>query len=105
VLDLEARTPGTRIAHHRKATLRAVTRLSAEQLKTAGRPPVDPVLIPALIAAMESVADSLLLHGKPKEATLDRAKSNALRIVAAVLGAPGDPIPPLPPPPLGSATR
>lgn len=99
VLDLEARTPGSMLARHRRATLRAVARLSEEQLKVAGRPPPDPVVIPALIAAMESLADSLLVDGKPNESTLDRARRNALRIVAAVLGAPGDPIPPLPPAP------
>jgi AcrR family transcriptional regulator len=99
VLDLEARTPGSRLARHRRATLRAVARLSEEQLKAAGRTPVDPVLIQALIAAMESVADSLLVDGRPSEAVVDRARQNALRIVAAVMAAPGDPVPPLPQPP------
>lgn len=99
VLDLQARTPGSRLARHRRATLRAVARLSEEQLKAAGRAPVDPVLIQALIAAMESVADSLLADGRPSETVVDRARWNALRIVAAVMAAPGDPVPPLPPPP------
>src|SRR6185436_712097 len=45
VLDLEARTPGSRLARHRRATLRAVARLSEDQLKAAGRTPVDPILI------------------------------------------------------------
>jgi AcrR family transcriptional regulator len=99
VLDLEARTPGSRLARHRRATLRAVARLSEDQLKAAGRSPVDPVLVQALIAAMESVADSLLADGKPSEAVIERARRNAFRVVASVLGAPGDPMPPLPPPP------
>jgi AcrR family transcriptional regulator len=99
VLDLEARTPGSRLARHRRATLRAIARLSEEQLMAAGRTPVDPVLIQALIAAMESVADSLLVDGQPSEAVVERARWNALRIVAAVMAAPGDPVPPLPPPP------
>lgn len=96
VLDLEARTPGSRLARHRRATLRAVARLSQDQLRAAGREPVDPVLVQALIAAMESVADSLLVDGGPSVAALERARRNSLRIVAAVMAAPGDPVPPLP---------
>ena len=96
VLDLEARTPGTSIARHRQATLRAMTQLTAERMKAAGRPTTDAVLITALIAAMESVADSLLIAQEVDEATLARAKQNALRIVAGALAGPGDPVPPLP---------
>jgi len=96
VLDLEARTPGTKIASHRRATLRAMTRLSTERMKAAGREPADPVLVTALIAAMESVADSLLLSPPVPEDVLDRAKQNALRIVAGALAGPNDPVPPLP---------
>jgi AcrR family transcriptional regulator len=85
VLDLEARSPGSRLARHRGAILRAVARLSGELLAAAGRPPVDPVLVPALIAAMESLADSLLVDGKPDEAALERARRNALRLFAGVI--------------------
>jgi AcrR family transcriptional regulator len=99
VLDLEARTPGTSVAHHRAATLRAMIRLSAERLRAAARPPIDPVLITALISAMESVADALLLNPNVDEQTLARANHVALRIVGAALATPGDPVPEIPGPP------
>jgi len=96
VLDLEARTPGSKIAGHRRATLRAMNRLSAERMRRAGREPTDPVLLTALIAALESVADSLLLSPPVSERTLGRARDAALRIVASALAGPGDPVPMLP---------
>jgi len=99
VLDLEARTPGSSIGHHRKATLRAMTLLSAEQMAAAGRPAVDPVMITAMISAMESVADSLLLKPDVDAATLARANHIALRIVGGALAEPGDLVPPIPGPP------
>lgn len=104
VLDLEARTPGTKIAGHRRATLKAMTELTAERMKAAGRRPADPVLITALIAAMESVADSLLLRQPVTPSALDRARRNALRIVAGALAQPGDPVPALPGPPPNRST-
>lgn len=99
VLDLEARTPGTTIAHHRKSTLKAMTQLSAEGMLQSGRDPVDPLMITALISALESVADSLLLTPDPDEATLQRALHLGLRIVGAALANPGDQLPPIPLPP------
>jgi len=96
VLDLEARTPGTTIAHHRAATLRAMTRLSAERMHAAGRPPMDPVMVVALISAQEGVADALLLTPDVSAATLARANHIALRIVGAAVASPGDPVPDIP---------
>jgi AcrR family transcriptional regulator len=96
VLDLEARTPGSKIAGHRRATLRAMARLSTERMRRAGREPTDPVLLTALIAALESVADSLLLSPPVPERTLGRARNAALRIVASALAGPTDPLPMLP---------
>jgi hypothetical protein len=46
---------------------------------------------------MESVADSLLLSSPVSDETLDRARRNALRIVAGALAAPGELVPPAPP--------
>lgn len=99
VLDLQARTPGTTIAQHRAETLRAMTRLSAERMQAAGRPPVDPLMTTALISAMESIADALLLKPTANSAALDRAINLALRIVGAALSNPGDVVPPIPGPP------
>jgi len=100
-LDVEARTPGSSIAHHRKQTLKVMTELSAGWLKQEGRPAVDPVLLLALIAALESVADALLSGSKVSEAALQRAKLVGFRIVAAALAGSGDPVPPIPRPPTG----
>ena len=99
VLDLEARTPGTRIAHHRARTLQEMSTLSAERMRAAGRGEVDPILYYGLIAAMESLADALLSKRPVRAAALERAKRNALRILAGTLGSPGDPVPPIPEPP------
>lgn len=99
VLDLEARTPGTSIAHHRTATLRAMTRLSAERMRAAGRLPMDPVMVTALISAMESVADALLLAADMDDATMARANHIALRILGASMAGPGDLVPEIPTPP------
>jgi AcrR family transcriptional regulator len=98
-LDVEARTPGSGIAHHRKHTLKLMVELAQGWLIAEGRPPVDPVLLLALIAAMESVADSLLLANKISEAAIGRANWVALRIVAAALANAADPLPAIPPPP------
>jgi hypothetical protein len=89
---------GSRIAHHRRATLRAMTRLAAERMAAAGRPAVDPVIVIAIISAMQSVADTLLLEPQVDAATLARANLIALRIVGATLAGPGDPVPPIPAP-------
>jgi AcrR family transcriptional regulator len=81
VLDQEARTPGTVIAHHRKRTLQDMLELTAQSVRRAGLPDVDPVVFLALIAALESVADQLLLEAPVEEATLQRAVRNALMIM------------------------
>jgi AcrR family transcriptional regulator len=98
VLDTEARTPGTVIAHHRKRTLRDMLELHAENVRRAGLPEVDPVLLLALSAALESVADSLLLEGPVDEATIQRALHNGLRILGGTFAEQGDypNLPPLP---------
>jgi TetR/AcrR family transcriptional regulator len=101
VLDQEARTPGTRLARHRRDTLDAMSTWGAERLRAAGRGDVDPVLYHGLIAAMESIADALLVKPKAREASIERATRIALRIVAGALAAPGDPVPEIPAPPRG----
>lgn len=99
VLDVEARTPGSRLGRHRKKTLAEMTAFTAARTRAAGRAPVDPVLYYGLIAAMENVADSLLSKHPVPPAAIARATQNALRIVSAALAGPGDPVPPLPEPP------
>jgi AcrR family transcriptional regulator len=99
VLDLEARTPGSSIASHRKQTLSEMTSLVNQLLSVNGRSPVDPVLIVALIASLESVADALLSAKRVEAQALVRATQVALRLVGGALAQPGDPVPPLPAPP------
>jgi AcrR family transcriptional regulator len=99
VLDVEARTPGSSIADHRKGLMKRLGALAAKWLREEGRPAVDPVLVQSLIAATENVADALLGAGDADERTLLRAKQVALRIVAAALAGPEDIVPPAPPPP------
>lgn len=99
VLDVEARIPGSSIAHHRTKTLDEMTALTAERMRASGRGEVDPVLYHGLIAAMERVADLLLSKHPVSEKALERAKRNALRILSGSLAAPGERVPPLPTPP------
>jgi len=96
VLDVEARTPGSSIAHHRAKTLEDMTALMAERMRAAGRPEVDPVLYYGIIAAMERVADVLLSKHPVSEAAVERAKRSALRIFSGSLADVGEPVPPLP---------
>lgn len=103
-LDVEARIPGSSIAHHRSRTLDEMTALMAEHMRALGRDEADPVLYRALIAAMEAVADAVLSKPPVTAAALERAKRNVLRILIASLAAPGDDLPPLPAPP-GRATK
>jgi AcrR family transcriptional regulator len=96
VLDTEARTPGSCIAAERQKTLREMTALMNELLTLHGRKPVDPVLIVALIAGLESVADALLSNRRSDPAALAHALRLALRLVGATIAGPDDAVPPLP---------
>jgi AcrR family transcriptional regulator len=96
VLDIEARIPGSSIAHHRSKTLEDMGALVAERMRSAGRRDVDPVLYYGLIAALERVADLLLSKHPVTEARVERAKRSALRILSGSLAAPGERVPPLP---------
>lgn len=100
VLDTEARTPGSCIAGDRRQTLQEMTTLMNELLVASGRKAVDPVLIVALIAALESVADALLSARKRIDhGAMARAQAIALRLVSSALATPDDVLPPLPEPP------
>lgn len=95
-LDLEARTPGSRLAAQREKTLEALVELGQRGLRAAGRPQADPIVFRALIAAAEQVADLLLSGPSPGEAELTRALAVVARVHGATLGQAGDAIPPLP---------
>lgn len=100
VLDLEARSPGSVVAHHRRKTLQSLLRLGAELMQAQGRDPVDPVMWYALIAANECIADQLLTGARPSAAAIERATAIGVRLLGAALAGPEDELPPLPPPPV-----
>lgn len=99
VLDLEARGPSSRLAADRKGTLEHAIGLVQRGLARAGREPVDSVLLRALVAAAENVADELFTELPVPESTLQRAKDIVFRLHGGALGQAGDPIPPIPPAP------
>jgi TetR/AcrR family transcriptional regulator len=105
VLDVEARAPGSRLRQHRARTLRLVLELTQAGIASIGRPPVDPTLLRALIAAAECTADELFAQGQVSERLLQRAKAIVLRIHLMALLTPGDAIPPLPAPPRAASKR
>ncbi|HMJ10285.1 MAG TPA: TetR/AcrR family transcriptional regulator [Polyangiaceae bacterium] len=96
VLDLEARSPGTLLEKQRRRTLAQVIELAQSGLKRAGRQPVDPALLRALVAAAENVADELFVESPVSEAVMQRAKAIVLRIHAAALAKPEERLPALP---------
>jgi AcrR family transcriptional regulator len=85
VLDVEARTPGSAIASDRKKTLQDMSGLMNQWLAARGQPDLDPVFILALIAALESVADSLLSGKRVDSETLERAKRIAFQLLGGAL--------------------
>lgn len=88
VLDVEARTPGSVIASHRRRTLDEMSALVSQLPPLRGRTPVDPVFVVALIAALESVADSLLSARRQDPKAMARAKQVALRLIGGAITAP-----------------
>jgi AcrR family transcriptional regulator len=88
VLDLEARSPATLLEDQRSRTLAHVIGLVQAGLARAGREPAEPVLLRALIAATEHIADELFAAGgSVPESALQHAKSIALRLHLGVLAA------------------
>ena len=85
VLDQEARTPGSPIAAERRKTLQEMTALMNALLRESGRREADPILLMALIAGLESVADALLSGKRSDAAALGRARAIALQLVSGVL--------------------
>jgi TetR/AcrR family transcriptional regulator len=98
VLDTEARVPNSRLQAHRQSVLDAVAERVQTELRRAGRDEVDVLLLRALIAAAENVADSFL--GEPHIGKIEFARRHAVlsRLVRAALAERDDPVPPLPRP-------
>ncbi len=84
-LDLEARSPNTQFANERKRMLEFVLELNQKGLACAGLSAVDPVLLRALVAGAENVADELFAKSPVSERTLQRAKEVVMRLQAGVL--------------------
>lgn len=88
VLDLEARAPATRLSDHRKQMLDYVVAQIQRGASTAGGEPAEPVLVRALIAAAEQVADELAAEPKQSERALQNAKEIILRVYLGALAQP-----------------
>jgi AcrR family transcriptional regulator len=96
VLDTEARVPNSRLQAHRRRVLDAVVERMQSELRRAGREDVDPLLLRALIAAAENVADSFLQERRVGKAEFARRRAVLSRLVRSALTEPGDPVPPVP---------
>lgn len=96
VLDAEARVPNSRLQAHRQRVLDAVVEKVEAALRRAGRETVDPLLLRALIAAAENIADSFADKPTVKKAAFDRRRAVLSRLVRSALAEPGDHVPPLP---------
>jgi TetR/AcrR family transcriptional regulator len=95
VIDLDARSPVTLLSQHRKQVLDYVVRTTRNALREAGRPDVDPVMLRAMVAAAEHVADELLSEAHVSESTLQRAKAIVLRMQLGALAEPSEIVPAL----------
>lgn len=99
VLDTEARVPGSQLQAPRQRLLEAVVERIQLELKNAGRSTADPLLLYALIAAAENVADSFLSERRRGPQELERRRAVLSRLVRSALAEPGDAVPTLPRPP------
>jgi AcrR family transcriptional regulator len=95
-LDTESRRRGSSAASQRRAMMAAATAFFEEEVRNAQRTGIDPLVYVGLIAALESVAHTLLREPKVGEAEIERRKRVILRILQATLADPGEEIPPLP---------
>ncbi len=95
-LDNESRRRGSSAAAQRRAMMAAATAFFEDEVRKAQRTGLDPLLYVGLIAALESVANTLLREPKVGEAEIERRKRVILRILQAALAAPGEEVPALP---------
>lgn len=96
-LVLESLRPDSALATRRAGLVEAFARMIEDELADLGRARVDPLLVRALVAALQHVSIGLHTEGGPvTEARLRRGKRVMVRIFAASLAAPDDPVPPLP---------
>jgi AcrR family transcriptional regulator len=98
ILDTEARVPNSRLQTHRRRVLDAVVERVQSELRRAGRQEVDPLLLRALIAAAENVADSFLGERHIGKSEFARRRAVLSRLVRSALAESGDQVPPLPRP-------
>ncbi len=95
-LDNESRRRGSNAAAQRRAMMAAATAFFEDEVRKAQRTGIDPLVYVGLIAALESVAHTLLREPKVGEAEIERRKRVILRIMQATLADPGEEIPALP---------
>lgn len=95
-LVLESLRPDSPLAERRKQVTAGLAAMIEEEMAALGRERVDPLLVRGLVAALEHVAVTLYTEGRVTEARIRRLRRVMVRIFAASLAAPGDPIPPLP---------
>lgn len=103
VLDTEARGPGSRLQAHRDGVLDALVQRLQAEMRAAGRHEVDPLLVRALVAACENVADSFLTEKRIGARQFERRKAVLSRILRATLASGDETVPPLPRPPASAA--
>lgn len=99
VLDTEARVPNSRLHSHRSGVLDAVVERLQAEMRAAGRDEVDPLVLRALVAACENVADSFLAEKRVGVREFERRKAVLSRILRATLAVDGEAVPALPRPP------
>lgn len=96
VLLAAALQPGTPLHEVRARSLDRFAELLGTEMAGAGREPPDPLVLDALIAAQEGISIRILRDGDPDPAVLDRARRALVRVIAATLAEPDEPLPPLP---------
>ena len=96
VLDAEARSPGSRQMQQREHLIAEVARSYSAGIVATGRQPADPLVVRALIAAAESLGDSLDSLTRVRETDIQRRLATLSRIVAGTLGDDAEPVPPRP---------
>ena len=99
ILLASALHPGTPIHQVRMQAQERFAALFADEVARAGRPPVDPLILHGLVAAIEGVSIHILRGGGTvDEQMLERARAVLVRLIAATLAENEDPVPPLPRP-------
>jgi len=88
VLDMESRRPSSYAAAQRRMAIEAVTAVFDTEVRNARQRGIDPLIYAGLIAALESIGNTLLDRPNPSEEEIERCKKVMLRILVGSL-APG----------------